>query len=296
MMAAHKILGLTSYQNTMRSASGKHIMEKELILLTFTLHLLQQRNSLSDTHQAPDIRGQVGTPPPDPGTRACMHGPFANVTNETPGGSPFHPLLCVSSQKGRLLIMTTNHIERLDDALIRPGRVDRKVLFQLADEKMSSRLFCTVFKRSNEDDSNPEKKTDDETIDRLASAAKVPDHLCSQRVIHRGSLADLTHSWVSVLCLYNGKFDMNGQSGRPSGVLSDVMLTYARRTLRPLSNITPVDHYARRTLRPSTITPVVEHYARRTLRPSNITPVEHYARRRTLRPSSNITPVDHYAR
>ncbi|OJD10777.1 hypothetical protein AJ78_08307, partial [Emergomyces pasteurianus Ep9510] len=28
----------------------------------------------------------------------------------------------VSSQEGRLLIMTTNHIERLDDALIRPGR------------------------------------------------------------------------------------------------------------------------------------------------------------------------------
>ncbi|EDN05939.1 predicted protein [Histoplasma mississippiense (nom. inval.)] len=64
----------------------------------------------------------------------------------------------VSSQEGRLLIMTTNHIERLDDALIRPGRVERKVLFQLADEKMSSRLFCTVFKRSDEDDSNPEKR------------------------------------------------------------------------------------------------------------------------------------------
>ncbi|QSS61743.1 hypothetical protein I7I51_03920, partial [Histoplasma capsulatum] len=48
----------------------------------------------------------------------------------------------VSSQEGRLLIMTTNHIERLDDALIRPGRVDRKVLFQLADKKMSSCLFC----------------------------------------------------------------------------------------------------------------------------------------------------------
>ncbi|EDN11259.1 predicted protein [Histoplasma mississippiense (nom. inval.)] len=82
---------------------------------------------------------------------------------------------------------------RLDDALIRPGRVDRKVLFQLADEKMSSRLFCTVFKRSDEDDSNPEKKTDaetktdDEKIDRLAR---------SQRLIHRGSLADPTYSYV----------------------------------------------------------------------------------------------------
>ncbi|OJD10334.1 hypothetical protein AJ78_08614 [Emergomyces pasteurianus Ep9510] len=93
----------------------------------------------------------------------------------------------VSSQEGRLLIMTTNHIERLDDALIRPERVDRKVLFQLADEKMSSCLFYTVFKRSDEDDSNQEKKTDaekktdDEKIDRLARefAAKIPSHLFS---------------------------------------------------------------------------------------------------------------------
>ncbi|OJD13209.1 hypothetical protein AJ78_06327 [Emergomyces pasteurianus Ep9510] len=71
----------------------------------------------------------------------------------------------VSSQKGRLLIMTTNHIERLNDALIRPDRVNRQVLFQLADTKMSSRLFCTVFKRSDEDPCTIEKKFDDETIE-----------------------------------------------------------------------------------------------------------------------------------
>jgi mitochondrial chaperone BCS1 len=33
----------------------------------------------------------------------------------------------VGLQEGRLLIMTTNYIDRLDDAPIRPGRVDRKV-------------------------------------------------------------------------------------------------------------------------------------------------------------------------
>ncbi|EER41758.1 conserved hypothetical protein [Histoplasma capsulatum H143] len=45
----------------------------------------------------------------------------------------------------------------------------------------------------------------------------------SQHMIHRGSLANPKHSCISVLCLYNGKFDVNGQSGRPSGVLSDEM-------------------------------------------------------------------------
>lgn len=33
----------------------------------------------------------------------------------------------VASQEGRLFFMTTNHIEKLDPALIRPGRCDVKV-------------------------------------------------------------------------------------------------------------------------------------------------------------------------
>ncbi len=39
----------------------------------------------------------------------------------------------VASQEGMLLIITTSHIERQDDALIRPSRVDMKLEFRLAD-------------------------------------------------------------------------------------------------------------------------------------------------------------------
>ncbi|KAJ9480137.1 hypothetical protein VN97_g13149 [Penicillium thymicola] len=35
----------------------------------------------------------------------------------------------VSSQEDWALVMTTNHIEHLDEALIRPGRADKKVHF-----------------------------------------------------------------------------------------------------------------------------------------------------------------------
>jgi chaperone BCS1 len=52
----------------------------------------------------------------------------------------------VASKEGRVLIMTTNHISRLDEALIRPGRVDKKVELGLADKNMTSDLFCLVFK------------------------------------------------------------------------------------------------------------------------------------------------------
>ncbi|KAH8706865.1 BCS1 N terminal-domain-containing protein [Phaeosphaeriaceae sp. PMI808] len=51
----------------------------------------------------------------------------------------------VGSPEGRVLIMTTNHIERLDGALLRPGRADMKIEFQLADEDMVARLFCFMY-------------------------------------------------------------------------------------------------------------------------------------------------------
>ncbi|EFX05221.1 bcs1-like protein [Grosmannia clavigera kw1407] len=51
----------------------------------------------------------------------------------------------VASQEGRILIMTTNHIEKLDKALIRPGRVDMAVKFDLADRDMIAALFRSIF-------------------------------------------------------------------------------------------------------------------------------------------------------
>ncbi|KAH6675906.1 BCS1 N terminal-domain-containing protein [Halenospora varia] len=52
----------------------------------------------------------------------------------------------VASREGRILIMTTNNITRLDEALIRPGRVDKKFELGLADKKMTAELFCYIFK------------------------------------------------------------------------------------------------------------------------------------------------------
>ena len=52
----------------------------------------------------------------------------------------------VKSQEGRILIITTNHITRLDKALIRLGRVDKKVKLGLTNNKITANLFCLVFK------------------------------------------------------------------------------------------------------------------------------------------------------
>ncbi|KAK4456369.1 BCS1 N terminal-domain-containing protein [Cladorrhinum samala] len=51
----------------------------------------------------------------------------------------------VASQEGRVLIMTTNHIEKLDKALIRPGRVDMVVKFDRADPGMTAAIFRAIY-------------------------------------------------------------------------------------------------------------------------------------------------------
>ncbi|KAI1380339.1 BCS1 N terminal-domain-containing protein [Hypoxylon crocopeplum] len=65
----------------------------------------------------------------------------------------------VASQEGRVLIMTTNHVDKLDKALIRPGRVDMIVEFGLADRGMTAAIFRAIFARLDGDES-PDKTTE----------------------------------------------------------------------------------------------------------------------------------------
>jgi chaperone BCS1 len=51
----------------------------------------------------------------------------------------------VASHEGRVLIMTTNFPEKLDDALIRPGRVDMKIEFRLASREQIRELFIRMY-------------------------------------------------------------------------------------------------------------------------------------------------------
>ena len=51
----------------------------------------------------------------------------------------------VASQEGRVLIMTTNHLEKLDNALIRPGRIDMMVEFGRANNDMAASIFRAIY-------------------------------------------------------------------------------------------------------------------------------------------------------
>lgn len=51
----------------------------------------------------------------------------------------------VGSQEGRIVIMTTNKPERLDPALVRPGRVDMKVHLGNISRKSAEEMFLRMF-------------------------------------------------------------------------------------------------------------------------------------------------------
>jgi chaperone BCS1 len=51
----------------------------------------------------------------------------------------------VAAGEGRILFATTNHPQRLDAALVRPGRIDRKVEIGLADRNQIRRIYQRFF-------------------------------------------------------------------------------------------------------------------------------------------------------
>ncbi|QDS72637.1 hypothetical protein FKW77_002362 [Venturia effusa] len=91
-----------------------------------------------------------------------------------------------ASQEGRVLIMTSNSPERLDDALLRPGRIDKQLRFPASSSAMAARLFIRMFTKDEGDISeetvvNDEGKSviedlDPATIAAMADtfAAKIP--------------------------------------------------------------------------------------------------------------------------
>ena len=51
---------------------------------------------------------------------------------------------------GVLFVMTTNHVEKLDPALLRPGRIDYKLYLGKASDRQKVDLYCRFFPESSE--------------------------------------------------------------------------------------------------------------------------------------------------
>lgn len=90
----------------------------------------------------------------------------------------------IASQEGRVLIMTTNHVSSLDAALLRPGRVDLRVPFELAGGKQAEDLFLQTFTDTDSEDPEKSKGMDVKEKCELEDmarkfAAEIPDKALS---------------------------------------------------------------------------------------------------------------------
>lgn len=134
----------------------------------------------------------------------------------------------VGSQEGRILIMTTNHVERLDAALIRAGRVDMKVELDLANRDINARLFSTMFLLDNAPDEG--KGAEDKIpLEKLASefAAMVPEQeFCPAEIQlflleHRGSpqmAVQNVQEWITRIREEKGQITRGEPEGFGGGI------------------------------------------------------------------------------
>lgn len=126
----------------------------------------------------------------------------------------------LASQEGRVLIMTSNNPDDLDKALIRPGRVDKQVHFDLISQQNAESIFIRMYTKDpvpmpnigaldtaessgEEDNDLPEKVTSevctqDVTMNELRAlaqefAAKVPPNSMTPAEV-QGFLLENKHS------------------------------------------------------------------------------------------------------
>ena len=91
----------------------------------------------------------------------------------------------ISAQEGRLLIMTTNHLEKLDPALIRPGRIDFRLYLGLTSRSQVVRLFKRFHPESTEEQS---EKFADSIPEHTISPASIQGYLLMHRDDPQGSV------------------------------------------------------------------------------------------------------------
>lgn len=84
----------------------------------------------------------------------------------------------VRSQEGQILFMTTNHKEKLDPALLRPGRADVHVKLENASEKQMIGLFQRFFPEAKEEEA---RKFSDQLPVHKLSMAKLQGHFLKYR-------------------------------------------------------------------------------------------------------------------
>jgi mitochondrial chaperone BCS1 len=119
------------------------------------------------------------------GKRSVITSDQANEEETDGGGISLSGLLnCIDgvfAPEGYILMMTTNHIEKLDPALIGPGRVDYRVEYKSTTKHQAQKLFMRMFKECTETKLEPLADKFSEQVEKLdQSLAEIQNYLMSQ--------------------------------------------------------------------------------------------------------------------
>ena len=71
--------------------------------------------------------------------------PPSKLTNAITISGLLNAIDGVATAEGRILIMTANHVDKLDPALTRPGRIDMRIEFKLANKQQVKELFLRLY-------------------------------------------------------------------------------------------------------------------------------------------------------
>lgn len=99
-------------------------------------HSRDSEGATTTVSRPPDIEGEVDGPASSNEKTSESRISLSGLLNILDG---------VASQEGRVLIMTTNHVDKLDRALIRPGRIDMSVEFGNADPEITALIFRAIY-------------------------------------------------------------------------------------------------------------------------------------------------------
>ncbi|KAM9873570.1 mitochondrial chaperone bcs1 [Verticillium dahliae] len=112
-------------------------------------------------------------------------------------GTILEELDSLNVEGGAMVMMTTNHMEKLDPALIRAGRVHRRVEFQLASRETAAALFRNEFKdeMAEHDLDQAAKKFAAQIPDRRFSPAQIDEFLHGKEKDLEGALEGVS-GWV----------------------------------------------------------------------------------------------------
>lgn len=118
----------------------------------------------------------------------------------------------VISQEGRIVLMTSNYAKRLDRALVRPGRIDKKIYLGLISQRSAELMFRRMFAPDTITDADTvfagqKKPLDKDELDKLSlsfssgvkdnafTPAQLQGYLLQYRLDPRGAIENL-QAWM----------------------------------------------------------------------------------------------------